>query len=432
MRHVPCATISISLAGILRLCRARLNGGTMSDVSADVVIVGGAAIGSSVAYHLMADPGFSGRVIVIEKDPTYRLSASALSAASIRQQFSSAVNIRISLHGIAFLREIGKHLSVEGDVPEIGLKEGGYLYLASAGGADTLARVNALQRSEGADIAHLDSVALATRFPWLNLESIAAGNLGLSGEGWFDGWGLLQAFRKKAKALGAEFITGEVMSYETRANRVEAVHLRDGRRIVCGSAVNASGSNGAVLAATAGVTIPVQPKKRYVFSFTCKGDVPNCPLLIDTTGVYCRPEGHRSAEGQLFICGASPAPSDDPDWDETDPGVADVDWSFFEETVWPALAARVPAFEMIRPGQAWAGPYDMNMLDANAIVGPAHTVENLMLANGFSGHGLQQSPAIGRGLAELIAHGCYTSLDLSDLGHERIVQNRPLREANVI
>lgn len=400
--------------------------------TADVVIVGGAAIGSSVAYHLMADPGFRGRVVVIEKDPTYRLSASALSAASIRQQFSSVVNIRISLHGIAFLRDIGKHLGIDGDVPEIGLKEGGYLYLASEAGAETLHHLNAIQRAEGADIALLDRTALAAQFPWLRLDDVVCGNFGVSGEGWFDGWGVLQAFRKKAKSLGTTYITGEVASYEVVAGHVQAVLLRDRTRIRCGHAVNAAGSHGARLAATAGVIIPVMPKKRYVFTFTCKGDVHNCPLLIDTSGVYCRPEGHRAPEGQMFICGASPPPDNDPDWDEADAGVADVDWSFFEDTVWPALAARVPAFEAIKTGQAWAGPYDMNMVDANAIVGPACAVPNLILANGFSGHGLQQSPAIGRGLAELITHGRYTTLDLSDLGHERIVLDRPLREANVI
>jgi FAD-dependent oxidoreductase domain-containing protein 1 len=400
--------------------------------SYDVIIVGGAAIGSSVAYHLMADPAFKGRVLVIEKDPTYRLSASALSAASIRQQFSSEVNIRISMHGIAFLRSIAAHLHVDDEVPDIGLKEGGYLYLASEAGAGTLTRLNALQRAMGADIALMDRPALAARFPWLDLDGVALGNLGVSGEGWFDGWGLLQAFRKKAKALGATYITGEVARYELAGNRVAAVILTDGTRITCGHAVNAGGSNGASLATTAGIVIPVMPKKRYVFSFMCRGEVEGCPLLIDTSGVYCRPEGHRTAEGQMFICGASPPANADPDWDEADAGVADVDWSFFEETVWPALAARVPAFEAIRPGNAWAGPYDMNMLDANAIVGPAYAVPNLLLANGFSGHGLQQSPAIGRGLAEWITHGRYTTLDLSDLGHERIVHNRPLVEANVI
>lgn len=399
---------------------------------ADVVIVGGAAIGSSVACHLAGDPAFTGKIIVIEKDPTYKLSASALSAASIRQQFSSAVNIRISLHGIAYLRAIGRHLAVDGATPDIGLTEGGYLYLGDARNAAILTANQALQVSEGAQIALLDRAGLAARFPWLTTDDLVCGTLGISGEGWFDGWGLLQAFRKKARSLGVEYRQGVVAGYETEQGRVTAVRLADGSRIACGFAVNAAGSNGATLAATAGITLPVRPKKRYVFTFNCKGDVSGCPLLIDTSGVYCRPEGHRSNEGQMFICGASPPEDRDPDWDETARDVGDVDWRFFEETVWPALATRIPAFESIRPGQAWAGPYDMNLVDANAILGPAIGLPNLMLANGFSGHGLQQSPAVGRGLAELIIHGRYTSLDLSDLGHARIVEGRALKEANVI
>jgi FAD-dependent oxidoreductase domain-containing protein 1 len=401
--------------------------------TADVVIVGGAAIGSSVAYHLAADPGFKGKVVVIEKDPTYRYSASALSAASIRQQFSSAVNIRISLHGIGFLRDIGTHLAVDGEVPAIDLHEGGYLYVASGEGAPILEANQRLQQVEGADIALLSAEVLGGKFGWLNTSDLACGTYGISGEGWFDGWALLQAFRKKARSLGVEYRQGAVASYIVEGGRVTGVELADGSRIACGAVVNAAGSHGARLAETAGVAIPVAPKKRYVFTFTCKGEVGNCPLLIDTSGAYCRPEGKRSAEGQMFICGASPVDGQhDPDWDESAADVEDVDWSFFEETVWPALAHRIPAFEAIRPGRAWAGPYDMNGLDGNAIVGPAVGVTNLYLANGFSGHGLQQSPAVGRGLAEHIAHGRYLSLDLADLGHERIVAGRPLREANII
>lgn len=401
--------------------------------TADVVIVGGAAIGSSVAYHLAADPGFKGRVVVIEKDPTYRYSASALSAASIRQQFSSAVNIRISLHGIGFLREIGVHLSVDGEVPAIDLHEGGYLYVASGEGAPVLAANQRLQQAEGADIALYAAEMLRSKFSWLNTSDLACGTYGVSGEGWFDGWALLQAFRKKARSLGVEYRQGEVGRYLVEGGRVTGVELADGSRIACGTVVNAAGSHGARLAGSAGVAIPVAPKKRYVFTFTCKGEVDNCPLLIDTSGAYCRPEGKRGSEGQMFICGASPTEGQhDPDWDEKAADVEDVDWSFFEETVWPALAHRISAFEAIRPGRAWAGPYDMNGLDGNAIVGPAANLANLYLANGFSGHGLQQSPAVGRGLAEHIAHGRYLTLDLADLGHERIVANRPLLEANII
>lgn len=406
---------------------------TSSSQCADVVICGGAAIGSSVACHLAADPGFSGKIVVVEKDPTYRYAASALSAASIRQQYSSAVNIRISLHGIDFLRNIGSLLAVDGEVPTVDLHEGGYLYLAGPEAAPVLAANQKLQAGEGADIALYAAEMLRSKFSWLNISDLACGTFGLSGEGWFDGWAVLQAFRRKARALGVEYRQGEVARYVVEGGKVAAVELADGSRIACGAVVNASGTHGARLAATAGVEIPVRSMKRYVFSFTCKGAVDNCPLLIDTTGAWCRPEGKRTAEGQLFIGSCSPlSDEDDREWIETDPSVEDVDWSFFEETVWPALAHRIPAFEEIRPGRAWAGPYDMNLLDHNAIVGPAVGVPNLHLANGFSGHGLQQAPAVGRGIAEHILHGGYRTLDLADLGHERIVAGRPLREANVI
>jgi glycine/D-amino acid oxidase-like deaminating enzyme len=364
-------------------------------------------------------------VVVVEKDPTYRLSASALSAASIRQQFSSAVNIRISLYGITFLRSIAEHLTVDGERPEIGLREGGYLYCATEAGAGVLRENQALQAEEGADILYLKPEELSARFPWLRVDDLAAGTWGRSGEGWFDGWGLLQALRRKARTLGAHYVTGEVTRVERDGERVVAVHLTDGTRIACGALVNCAGSGGARLAELAGVPIPVAPKRRYVFTFTCRERIENLPLLIDVSGTYVRPEG----EG--FICGASPPADSDPDWRDDDPALQEVDHGFFEEVIWPALAHRIPAFEAIRPGRAWAGPYDMCLLDHNAIVGRVGDT-NFYLCNGFSGHGLQQSPAVGRGLAELITHGRYRSLDLSDLGYERVVAGRPLRERNVI
>lgn len=397
--------------------------------TADVVIVGGAAVGSSVAYHLATDPGFGGRVVVIEKDPTYRHSASALSAASIRQQFSSPVNIGISLFGIAFLRDIARHLGVDGDAPAIDLHEGGYLYLATTGAGEGVLRDNhVLQKAQGADILLLEPDALVARFPWLALDGIALGSWGRSGEGWFDGWGLMQAFRKKARSLGVDYVAGDVVGVDREGGRVDAVHLADGTRIACGALVDAAGaSGGKAVAAMAGIEIPVEASKRCIFTFTCRGSFEGAPLMIDPSGVWCRPEGRPGPEGQMFICGG--APSEGQGYDATD---FEVDWPLFEESYWPALAARVPAFESIRPGRAWAGHYDMNLFDHNAIVGRAVGTTNVYLANGFSGHGLQQSPAVGRGLAELVAHGRYVTLDLSDLGHTRLVENRPLLERNVI
>ena len=387
----------------------------------DVVVVGGAAIGSSVACHLAMDPDFDGRVLVVEKDPSYARCASALSAASIRQQYSTAINVEISLYGIRFLREIGERLAVDGDRPDIGLHEGGYLFIATPEGVPVLAENHALQQRLGADIRWMDPAALKARFPWLAVDDLAAGTFGASGEGWFDGYGLMQAFRRKARAGGVDYLAGEVTGLVRSGGRVTHVRLADGTEVVCGAVVNAAGAGGPAVAAMAGLDIPVHNKKRMIFTFRCAEAVEGCPLLIDTTGVYVRPEG----DG--FLCGVVPPEDQDPDSDDFD-----VDFSLFEEIIWPALATRVPAFERIRTGRAWAGHYDMNLFDHNAFVGRAPGLANFYLANGFSGHGLQQSPAVGRGLAELLVHGAYRSLDLGVLGFERLIEGRPIVEKNVV
>ena len=388
----------------------------------DVIIIGGAVTGSSVAYHLAADPDFGGSVLVLEKDPSYRVCASALSAASIRQQFSSAVNIRISLHGIAFLRDVGQHLAVDAEALDIGLREDGYLFLASGAGLELLRRNQALQSSLGADILLLEPDALLRRFPWLCTEGLAAGCWGRSGEGWFDGYALMQAFRRKAISLGVQYRAAEVARVVVSDSRTCGVELADGSRLACGTVVNAAGADGARIARSAGLDIPVHNKKRMIFSFRAEDSLDHCPLLIDTNGCYVRPEGAG------FLCGSAPAPDRDPDADRD----FSVDWSLFEELIWPTLASRVPAFERIRPGRAWAGHYDMCSWDHNVLLGPAPGVEGLLLANGFSGHGLQQSPAVGRGLAELIVHGEFRSLDLSELAPGRLHTGCKVLERNVV
>jgi glycine/D-amino acid oxidase-like deaminating enzyme len=231
----------------------------------------------------------------------------------------------------------------------------------------------------------------------------------------------LQALRRKARSLGVETVTGEVAGIETDGRRMSGVRLADGERIAAGYVVVAAGTASPGLVAPLGIRLPVEARKRYVFSFACRESLPDLPLVIDPSGVYVRPEG------EVYICGASPAPEDDPP--ATD---FDVDHSFFEKTIWPVIAARIPAFESIKPGRAWAGHYDFNVFDQNAIVGPLPGVDNLFVATGFSGHGLQQAPAVGRGLAELILHGRTTTLDLTPLGHERIARGAPLIEKNII
>lgn len=394
----------------------------MSNEIYDVVIAGGAVMGSSTAAHLAEMIGGE-RILVVEKDPSYTRCASALSASSIRQQFSQAANIAISLYGIAFMRDIGEKLGTPRDPVSIGLHEGGYLYLAGEAGAIVLAENQTLQRSMGADILLLDPPGIAERFPYMAGDGLAAAAYGASGEGWFDGYGLMQAFRAKARRLGVTYRTGEVVGIEREGDQVTAVTLKDGGRIGCGAFVNTAGASGArKIAALAGIAIPVYGKKRCVFQFTAEDRLANFPLLIDTSGVWCRPEG----EG--YIAGFSPDDLDQQDASDD----FEVDWPLFDEVIWPALAARVPAFERIKPGRAWAGHYDMCLLDHNAIIGRLGNLQNMYIAAGFSGHGIQQSPAIGRGLAELITTGGFRTLDLSDFSYDRIAAGRPLLERNII
>lgn len=388
----------------------------------DVVIIGGAVTGSSAAYHLASNPDFAGKVLVLEKDPSYRKCASALSAASIRQQFSTAINIKISLYGIEFIRNIGDWLEVDGDRPDIGFHEDGYLFLATEAGRDTLAENHALQVELGADTELLDPDGLAAKFPWLAVDDLAAGCFGRSGEGWFDGYGMMQAFRKKARALGIDYRPARAVAIEVANGRATGVRLEDGEVISAGTVINASGADGRKLAATAGIDIPIEVKKRMIFTFKAEDKIERCPLLIDPNGTYVR------GDSDGFICGWAPYGERDPEVEDD----FDVDWSLFEEDIWPTIATRVPAFERIKPGAAWAGYYDMCAYDDNVLLGAMPEVPNLLLANGFSGHGLQQAPAVGRGLSELVTYGAYRSLDLSELSPVRIREGREVREKNIV
>jgi glycine/D-amino acid oxidase-like deaminating enzyme len=383
----------------------------------DVVIVGGGAIGCAVAAFLLDEPAFEGRVAIIERDPTYREASSALSASSIRQQFSTPENIRMSRFGFEFLRALG-----EGPDPvDVGLEERGYLYLAPTGGAATLREVHAIQEAEGAQVALLSPAELTARFPWISTDGIEAGALGLAGEGWFDGFGLLQALRRQAVTRGAEMIRDEVVGLVRGASGIESVTLASGRIIGCGTVVNAAGPWARDVAAMAGIDLPVEARRRCVFVFNARDPLPDCPLVIDTSGLWFRPEG------ESFIVGTSP--SEDVDFDRLP---LEVNWSEFHDLLWPALAARVPAFDAIKPVRAWAGYYEYNVVDQNAIIGRHPELTNLVFANGFSGHGIQQAPAVGRAVSELIAHGRFTTIDLAVFGYERFAAGRPVIERNVI
>lgn len=388
-----------------------------------VAIIGGGAIGSAIAYFLGADPaGEAFDITVVERDFSYRQASSALSASSIRQQFSTAINIEMSLYGIDFFRTLGETLRVgDDDVPDIGLVEPGYLYLASAAGVHVLRENHAMQKAHAVDVALMTPDELKARFPWLSTEGIALASLGLSGEGWYDGYSLLQAFRKKAASQGARYVQAQATGLRRQGRTVTGVQLDSGETIDADIVVNAAGAWAAKVAEWVGIDLPVRGRRRSVFSFSCPETLPGCPLVIDTSGIWLRPEGRQ------FICGFAPPADRDPD-----DAPLDVEHEAFDNFIWPALAERIPAFEAVRMTGAWAGYYEMNLFDHNAILGLHPDCDNLYFANGFSGHGLQQCPAAGRGIAELIRFGGYRSLDLSPLSFARILENRPLVEKNII
>ncbi len=389
---------------------------------ADVVIVGGAIVGSAVATFLAASQDFDGRILVVERDPTFRTSSTTLSAASIRLQFSTPLNIEISRFGLDVVKHPDRYLSVDGEAPALDFVENGYLFLATDAGLPTLEHNHAVQRALDVPVVLLTPTEVRQRFGWMSTDDLAGASLGLSDEGWFDAHALLQGFRRKARSLGVQEVAGEVVGLDLDGDRVDGVRLADGSTIQAEWVVNAAGPRAADIAAMAGVELPVRPRKRLVYHFESPEALGRAPLTIDPSGIYFRPEG------PAYLAGFSPR-GDDPDPDTLD---LSVDHTPFESFVWPTLADRVPGFDRLRLLDAWAGHYEVNTLDHNAVVGPHPRIANLLFANGFSGHGLQQAPAIGRGLAEWITHRRYRTLDLSPLGYERVERNAPIVELNVV
>jgi FAD-dependent oxidoreductase domain-containing protein 1 len=395
----------------------------MAEKSRDIVIVGGGIVGCATGYYLAEAGALHGRrIVIVEKDPSYAFCSTARSAGGVRQQFSTPENIAMSRVTLDLLRNLKETFGPEADVA---YREQGYLMLASEEGAGVLAANVEVQRRNGGDIELIGADALGERFPWLNTEGLACGSFGRSEEGWIDPVSLHSLFRTAARSRGVEIMHDTVAGIEVKDGLVAGVRLATAGAIACGALVNAAGPSAGAVAQLAGIRLPVEPRKRYVYVIDCR-EAPEAmrkgPLTVDPTGVWFRPEG------RMFITGISPDEADEPPAVDLDA----IDYSVFEQEVWPRLAARVPLFESVKVVNAWAGFYDYNTLDQNAIVGPHPEIRNFYFANGFSGHGLQQAAAAGRAISELILHGAFRTIDLTRFGYARIAEGRPLPELNVI
>lgn len=393
--------------------------------SYDIVIVGGAAVGSSTAYWLSQALGPNPSVLVVERDSTYEFSSTALSTSAIRQQYSNPINVKISQFGIEMIRSFPERMAPffpNEPAPDLGFKEYGYLYCCTPEGVDAAKARVELQQSLGAGTVFLDPGALKERFPWINVDDLGGGSWGSRDEGWFDSMGMLNGFRRAARGSGVEYIDNAVTALDLEGGRVVSVRLKTGETIACGTLVNAAGPRAQQICDMAGLSIPVRPYKRYSFVFASATPIPGrMPNVIDLSGTFVRPEG------ELFLTGNTPQNDGPADYDDFE-----MHHEEFDDHIWPALYHRIPCFDSLRVQTSWTGHYEYNMLDHNGIVGFHPEVTNFMFANGFSGHGLQQSPAVGRGVSELILHGSFQTFDLSPFSYERIERNEPFLEEAVI
>jgi len=397
--------------------------------SYDVVIVGGAVTGSSIASFLGNNPDFDGSVLVVERDPGYEYSSTGRTNSCMRQQFSNRVNIEISQFAADYVRNFRAYLGDDPEVPDLAVDHFGYMYLAdNVDFANTLRDNVAVQQSMGAGTKVMSPAEIAGDYPFYNLSDIVCGSHNLVDEGYFDGGTMFDWMRRSARANGVEYITNEVTAVAvadpgTSKASVTHVELASGEKITCGTLINAAGPRAVLVAEMAGLHLPVEPRRRYTFIFQAAEPLErSLPLTIDPSGVHVR------TDAGAYMAGCTPDHDPAVDYDDLDW----VDRDIWEEKVWPALANRIPAFERVKVTSKWTGHYAHNTVDQNVIIGPHHEVTNFIFTNGFSGHGLQQSPAIGRGAAELVTYGEYRTIDMSPLGYDRIVAARPFVETAII
>lgn len=394
--------------------------------SYDVVIIGGAMLGASVSWFLSDNPDFDGSVLVVERDPSYSNASTSHTNSCMRQQFSAEINVRCSQFAADFVKNLREYMGNDERVPQLKIQNFGYMYLAdNEQFADVLRANQLVQQAAGAGTRLMAPDEIAEAYPFYMLDDIVLGSHNTVDEGYWDSITVFDWWRKSARERGVEYVDNEVVAMATNGSgtAVESITLQSGEVISCGKLVNCSGPRASITSGMAGIDIPVEPRKRYTYIFKAENQLDRpLPLTIDPSGVHVRQEGT-----DYYQAGGHP---------DIDPAVDPNDFGFdhglWQDKIWPSLATRIPQFEAIKVTNEWVGHYAYNVFDHNAILGPHDEVMNFYFANGFSGHGLQQSPAMGRGTAELITYGEYRSLDLSPFGYDRIAKNEPFVEKAVI
>lgn len=399
---------------------------TPAQTSYDIVIIGGAIMGSSTAWFLTEQADFDGRVLVIERDMSFATCSTAHTNSCMRQQFSEELNVRVSQFAADFVNNIRARMGGDARVPNLSIRSFGYMYLAGTEGFANVLRENQkVQLACGAETELMTPEQIKAAYPFYNVDDLVLGSINTKDEGYWDGGAVFDWWRRQARERGVEYVQNEVVAINKNAagTRVESVVLASGEVIACAQLVNASGPRANATSKMAGIDIPVEPRKRFSWVFAAAQPLDrDLPLTIDPSGVHFRENG-----GGTYLAGGH----SEVDL-AADPDDFTMDLALWQDHIWPIIATRVPQFEAIKVQSEWTGHYAYNTFDHNAIIGPHTQIENFFFLNGFSGHGLQQSPAMGRGTAELLVHGEYRSLDLGAFNYTRLVEDRAIIEKAVI
>lgn len=384
----------------------------------DVVVIGGGVVGCATAVYLLREaPGL--RVIVVEPDPTYRLAATPRASGGVRQLFTRPENILLSQHTLEVIREWDSFAATaDGPPAGLGWRPQGYLFIAAPEHTRALRANYEVQVAHGVNALWLSPQELPSAYPEILAEDLG-GAVFSPEDGWLDPQAMLDGLRRKAIDLGAQFVRDRVRGLGLGVHRVEVVELDSGDPLRPNAVVNAAGVWAPEIAAWAGLPMPVEPMRRFEYHVLAPADYAGLPFLKDPHGLAIRPEGTGLSVGLV-------------DFGEPSGFSLDIDHGYFDRAVWPALARRLPGLDRLRLHSTRVGLYDQNRLDGNPVIGnQPGRMDNFYVATGFSGHGLMHALGVGRGLAELIVHDGYRSIDLGRLGYERIPAGQPYAEIGI-
>lgn len=383
--------------------------------TAEVVIIGGGIVGSSIAYHLTA-AGCSD-VLVIERETAQGKGSTGKSMGGVRAQFSTPVNIQMSLYSIPFYASFDERLG-----HPAGYRPQGYLFCATS--EKQMAYLRANHENQVAiglkDARLITADGIRSMFPQLRSDDIVGGSF-CSTDGFVDPYSAMIGFMTWAAEHGAELWKNtSVTGIQRDARGVAGVETTKGT-VATRVVANAAGAWAAEVAKMVGLSLPVEPLRRMLVPTEPFAQFPHtAPMIIDmSNGFHFRPEGL----GFLLAW-------NDPE--ETPGYKTDFDPAFIEKILTRA-ADRVPVFEnlAVNPRRAWAGLYEMTP-DHHPILGPAPDVPGFFLANGFSGHGVMHAPAAGKILSDLILTGNTDLVDASFLGLSRFAEGRMIEETAVL